>query len=65
MIWMKLATLIIWVEFLKLDGLDLEGLISDFDLVIFESPYSSKSSPLTTWYHFMGLQYPDTYLGFV
>ena len=42
MIWWNWATLIIYVEFWKLDGSYLEGLVSDIDLVITEIPSSSK-----------------------
>ena len=34
----------IFVEFQKLDGSDLEGLVSDIDLVIYESPTSPDIS---------------------
>ena len=61
MSWWELSNLIICVEFRKLDGLDLiiyvecqkldgselEGLVLDVDLVIYEIPYSSTLSLLT------------------
>ena len=43
MSWWKWATLIIYVGFIKLDGPDLEGMVSDVELVISKSPSSSTS----------------------
>ena len=37
--WWKLVTLIICVEFKKIDGSDLEGLVLDVDLVISENSF--------------------------
>ena len=53
MSWWTLVTLIISVEFLNIDGLYLEELVLDVDLVIVESLSSSTSSLLTTCYHLM------------
>ena len=43
MIFLKLENLVICVGFKNIYDMDLEGLVSDMDLVIFEGPYSSTS----------------------
>ena len=43
MIFLKLENLVICVGFQNIYDMDLEGLVSDMDLVIFEGPYSSTS----------------------
>ena len=63
--WWKLVTLIICVEFKKIDGSDLEGLVLDVDLVISENSFFFNIIATEKWSHFMGSRYPSTSLGYV
>ena len=56
------SELIICVEFLNIYGSDFEGLALDVDFVICKSSSSSTSLILTTWAHLMGSRYPYTAL---